>query len=213
MKPESSNEKNMPPFGVVILAAGASARMGEPKLLLPWQGTSVIGSIIRQWQELGASQVAVVHRPNDAPLAAELERLNFPAQNRIENPLPDRGMFSSIVCAANWNGWNEKIESYVLALGDQPHLRSDTLRALLEFHFRHANTICQPFFGDHERHPAILPGWAFKDLKTCQGETLKDFLKLNSGSAVQYPMDDAGLALDMDTPGDYKLLEKLTSAR
>ena len=47
----STAKKN--PLGVVILGAGASARMGEPKLLLPWRGTTVIGHLISQWRELG----------------------------------------------------------------------------------------------------------------------------------------------------------------
>ena len=42
-------------LGVVILGAGASSRMGRPKLLLPWRDTTVIGQIIRQWRELGAA--------------------------------------------------------------------------------------------------------------------------------------------------------------
>lgn len=199
-------------LGVVILAAGASARMGRPKLLLPWRETTVIGHIIRQWQELGAIQICVVHRPNDRDLAAELDRLDFPVDGRVENPQPERGMYSSIVCAARWTGWKPEMASYVMTLGDQPHLRRETLRALVEFHFAHENAICQPFYGDHERHPVILPRQAFEQLKTSQAETLKDFLKHISVPAVQYPMDDPGLALDIDTPEDYKRLENLSSA-
>ena len=51
--------------GVVILAAGRSARMGRPKLLLPWGETSVLGHLIKQWQALGARQIAVVCAPGD----------------------------------------------------------------------------------------------------------------------------------------------------
>ena len=88
-------------IGTIILGAGASRRMGKPKLLLPWHDTTVIGRIISTWRELGASQIVVVMRPNDAALAAELNRLELPAADRIENPQPERGMFSSIVSAAN----------------------------------------------------------------------------------------------------------------
>src|SRR5208283_4064841 len=91
LKTQNSKLKTVP-FGVVILGAGASSRMGQPKLLLPWRDTTVLGAILRQWRELGAAQIAVVHRPNDAPLAAELGRLDFPAHDRIENPQPERGM-------------------------------------------------------------------------------------------------------------------------
>jgi molybdenum cofactor cytidylyltransferase len=45
-------------LGAVILAAGRSTRMGQPKLLLPWGKTSVLGHLIGQWQSAGAGQIA-----------------------------------------------------------------------------------------------------------------------------------------------------------
>src|SRR5258706_3882508 len=96
-------------LGVGILGAGASARMGRPKLLLPWRDTTVIGHLISQWQELGAGQIAVVLRANDSALTAELDRLDFPKPNRIENLQPETGMFSSIILVANLNGWRQGI--------------------------------------------------------------------------------------------------------
>jgi molybdenum cofactor cytidylyltransferase len=204
------NATKKPALGVVILGAGASSRMGRPKLLLPWRDTTVIGAIVRQWRELGAHQIAVVHRPNDAALVAEFDRLDFPARDRIENPQPERGMFSSIVCAANWRGWTKEIASWALALGDQPHLRTETLRVLLEFAALHPDAICQPDFARHARHPVILPRAAFAALKGSQAESLKDFLKLISLPRVQCSVTDAGLSLDMDTPEDYKRLKNST---
>ena len=47
-------------MGVVVLAAGASSRMGRPKLLLPWGDTTVIGHLIANWQTVGARQITVV---------------------------------------------------------------------------------------------------------------------------------------------------------
>jgi molybdenum cofactor cytidylyltransferase len=247
-------------FGVIILGAGASSRMGRPKLLLPWHNTTIIGHIIHQWQELGASQIVVIHRPDDVLMATELDRLKLTQSNRIENPQPEKGMFSSILCAANWQGWKKGISSHAIMLGDQPHLRPDTLRALLQFHQEHPDAVCQPEFQGHLRHPVLLPRKVFEMLRlptldTHQGhepgiilsrfkssgddspspggegrgegelspaeargsdqsvygklkqtriETLKDFLKLIPHPAVQYPMNDTGLSLDLDTPEDYK---------
>ena len=47
------NEQRGIVCGVIILAAGASSRMGRPKMLLPWGATSVLGHLIGQWQTLG----------------------------------------------------------------------------------------------------------------------------------------------------------------
>src|ERR1043166_8621287 len=83
-------------LGVVILAAGASSRMGRPKLLLPWRNTTVIGHLLDQWSILGASPVVVVCAARDPLLPAELDRLGFPTGGRVLNPNPELGMFSSI---------------------------------------------------------------------------------------------------------------------
>jgi molybdenum cofactor cytidylyltransferase len=198
---------NQTAFGVIIPGAGASARMGRPKLLLPWRDTTVIGQLLRQWGELGAAQITVVHRPNDAPLAAELDRLDFPRADRIENPQPEHGMFSSILCAANWPGWRKEIASWAIALGDQPHLRLETLRQLLAFHSTRAGAICQPEFGGRARHPVILPRAAFAELKKSRAATLKDFLELAPLPRVRCSVADAGLSFDMDTPEDYQRLQ------
>ncbi len=142
-------------LGVIILGAGASSRMGQPKLLLPWQGTTIIGHLIRQWQELDAGQIAVVCRPDDELLLAELDRLGFPRENRILNPQPERGMFSSIQCAARWPGWQPGLTSWAIVLGDQPHLHSETLLNLLAFHARHSIAICQPSHAGTRRSPGF----------------------------------------------------------
>lgn len=180
--------------------------MGGPKMLLPWRDTTVIGRLISQWHELGATQITVVMRPDDTAMAAELDRLDFPVENRVKNPRPERGMFSSIVCAARWGGWHGEISSWAIILGDQPHLQTETLRTLQAFSAGNPEAICQPIVGDRTAHPVILPKRAFAVLKNSTAETLKDFLKLPTCPVVQCPVSDGGLLLDMDTPEDYKRL-------
>jgi len=92
-------------FAVVILAAGASSRMGRPKMLLPWGETTVLGCLVAQWQQTGARQITVVVAANDSGITNELDRIGFPREQRITNPDPARGMFSSIQAAARWHGW------------------------------------------------------------------------------------------------------------
>ena len=194
-------------LGVFILGAGASARMGRPKLLLPWSDTTVIGRIIATWRELGAGQIAIVMRPDDALLAAELDRLKFSRTNCIFNPHPEQGMFSSILCAANWPDWRASISSWTLVLGDQPQLDAKALRPLLAFHAQNPGKICQPSLAGHGAHPVIFPRSALEQLKTTTAATLKDCLKLMASSCVQCEMDAPGLLLDLDTPEDYIRLQ------
>ncbi len=130
-------------LAAVILAAGASKRMGTPKLLLPWGQTSILGHLLQTWTELGVCDLAVIIAPADTPIPAELDRLRSPAR-RIVNPEPARGMFSSIQCAAAWPEWSPDITHWAIVLGDQPQLSSTTLSVLLTFAAANPQKISQP---------------------------------------------------------------------
>lgn len=200
-------------LAVAILAAGASSRMGRPKLLLPWKGTSVIGHLVRQWQALGATQIAVVCTAGNQALHDELDRLGVPASQRILNSHPECGMFSSVQCAAQWEGWNETITHWALALGDQPLVLGESLRGLLEFSSRHVEQVVQPSRGGRGRHPVILPASVFARLKGSAAESLKQFLVTSGVSVARCEMDDPGLDLDLDEPADYERALAMENSR
>ena len=190
-------------LGAVILAAGKSSRMGRPKLLLPWAGTSVLGHLFQQWRGLGVRQVTVVCAVGDEAIGQEAQRLGFSKANLIHNPSPERGMFCSIQCAARWTGWQEGLTHWAIMLGDQPLVRDDTLRALLAFSAARPGMICQPMQGGHPRHPVVLPRAAFLALADAAGPTLKAFLQGRAAELAFCAADDPGLALDLDRPEDY----------
>jgi molybdenum cofactor cytidylyltransferase len=191
-------------LGVVILGAGSSRRMGRPKLLLPWGRTSVLGHLIRQWKALGAKQIAVVCAPTNQAMRLELDRLGFPAQDRILNPAPERGMFSSIQSAAQWPGWQAGLSHWAIVLGDQPHLELPTLGRVLEFSAAHPASVCQPSRLGHGRHPVLLPRNLFRRVANSKAATLKEFLVASSRRVALCELDDPGLDLDIDRPEDYQ---------
>ncbi len=190
--------------GVVILAAGASSRMGRPKMLLPWGATSVLGHLMGQWQTLGAEQIAVVCAARDSAVPGELRRLGFPLDHCILNPTPESGMFSSVQCAARWLGWKPNLTHWAILLGDQPHLRPETLDALLEFAAAQPARICQPSRAGRPCHPVLLPAATFEQLKNSSSETLKQFLLTQANDLALCEMDDPGLDRDIDQPADYE---------
>jgi molybdenum cofactor cytidylyltransferase len=200
-------------LGVIILAAGSSSRMGRSKVLLPWEKTTVIGHLIALWKNLPANQIAVVCSATDASLEAELQRLQFPVRQRIVNPDPARGMFSSVQCAARWPGWDAALTHWAIVLGDQPHLRPATLSTLANAARQHAERICQPSRGGRARHPALLPRSAFEQLSTSTEITLKDFLQSRSANVKKIESDDPGLDLDIDYPADYEKARQLSSGK
>src|SRR5687768_12086242 len=112
--------------------------MGRPKLLLPWGDKTVLAHIVQQWTKLGSSQIAAVIEPN-SPLESHLGQVE-----RIINPNPELGMFSSIRCAAKWTGWRSELTHYVITLGDQPQVALATLQAVVDFSAANKDYVCQP---------------------------------------------------------------------
>jgi molybdenum cofactor cytidylyltransferase len=177
--------------------------MGKPKMLLPWGDTSILGHLIEQWRRLDADQVMVVCAASDRALQDELARLVGRSKSWICNPAPQRGMFSSIQCAARWAGWNVNLTHWIIALGDQPHLREETLRSLIQFGAGHPSKICQPSYQGHPRHPVLLPKAHFLRLRKTRASSLKEYLQANHRDVDYVQIDDAGLGIDIDQPADY----------
>ena len=192
-------------LGVVILAAGASTRMGRPKLLLPWHGTTILGHLLREWRSsLGAEQITVVCAEGNEALEIELDRLGIPPEDRVPNPHPETGMLDSIRLAAQWPGRLEAPTHWGIVLGDQPHLRRSTLERLIEFASEHPDQISQPGFNGRRRHPVILPRMLFGQLADSPAASLREFLRSVRNRLAVCEMVDPGLDIDIDTPEDYR---------
>ena len=198
-------------LGVVILAAGASSRMGQPKLLLPWGNSTILAHLIGQWGAVGAVQIVTVIEAN-SPLTEELDR--FRAVERIVNSKPTLGMFSSVQCAARWDGWNKAPTHFAITLGDQPQVRIETLKTVVSFAEQHPDAICQPARRGRGRHPVIMPRKHFLGLATAKESTLKEFLQAREGARKLLESDDGGLDSDLDTIADYeKAIHQYTSRK
>jgi len=193
-------------LGLVILAAGKSARMGQPKLLLPWGATSVLGHLVKTWRRLGAEQIGVVWAAN-SELEKELEGLGISPESRIVNPAPERGMFSSLQCAASWQAWKTELTHWAIVLGDQPHIGEESLRRVLEASMSTPDKVCQPRQGGHRRHPVIMPKEVFREMGETKAANLKEFLDTQEDSFCE--LDDPALALDIDRMEDYERAKKM----
>ena len=190
------------PVGAIVLAAGSSTRMGRPKLLLPWGHTSILGHLIEQWGSLRVAHIVVVCARGDEQILSELRRLRFRMEDCIQNPTPEQGMFGSIQCAARWLGWEHSLRHWAVILGDQPHLRLNTLRALLDFSMARTGTVCQPEWQGRRRHPVLLPKTAVDKLARSDAADLKQFLLAYEVATCE--LDDPGLDVDIDSPQDYQ---------
>jgi molybdenum cofactor cytidylyltransferase len=178
--------------------------MGRPKLLLPWGGATLVGRLVEQWKQLGARQVSVVIAKGAGEMEEELLRLGFSREEWIENPHPEKGMFSSLQAAAVWGGWRGELSHFIVQLGDQPLVRDQTLKELIEFAERCRDKISQPELDGRPKHPVVLPALRFRELNPSGVATFREYLEDRRELRAFMPSDDRGLAIDVDTPQDYE---------
>lgn len=190
-------------FGVVILAAGASTRMGRCKLLLPWGDKTILTHLLDQWHSAGAAQIAPVIDPSNQLLRKALADAGFSSSDWIENSSPQLGMFRSLQEASRWTGWISTLTHWVVALGDQPHIQISTLRLLLDTSRKNPARICQPALHGRARHPIILPASNFRELAQSGTADLRTYIRTHEASRLRVSMEDPAVSEDLNTPEDY----------
>ena len=185
----------------IVLGGGLSRRMGEEnKLFLPIKGKPMIGWVIEQVKASNASDVVLVGS------ALSTEKLREFLDVRIEvvdNPDYKTGMTSSIqagVQAARGDG-------YMICLGDQPNIRTDTYDQLIDVFENTPNSIVLPYYQGTKGNPVIFPK-AYREeiLKHPHPEGCKELIQENWQQVVKVEVHDTGVLLDVDTPSDYEQL-------
>ena len=190
-------------FAVVLLAAGASRRMGTCKLLLPWKKKTVLAHLLEQWRKLGVAQIAPVVDASNRMLKSALNDSEFSCDAWIENSFPERGMFSSLQEASRWRGWRSGLTHWIIALGDQPQIEISTLRLLLNASQQNPTRICQPVFCNFAAHPLILPKHHFFELAESYAEDLRTFVRNHEQLRLRIPVNDPTVTADLDTQEEY----------
>ena len=194
-------------FGVVILAAGASTRMGRCKLLLPWGEKTILTHLLDQWRHAGAAQIAPVIDPSNQLLREALAQAGFSPSNWIENASPQLGMFSSLRKASGWPDWHSTLKHFAICLGDQPHVQMSTLRLLLDAARKNPTRICQPALHGSAGHPIVFPANNFRELAQRNVPNLRAYVRTHEALRLRMPVEDPAVSEDLNTPEDYARLK------
>ncbi|MFN8610530.1 MAG: nucleotidyltransferase family protein [Vulcanimicrobiota bacterium] len=176
---------------VIILAAGASKRMGAPKALLPWGEKTFVGHLCGQLDRLDISHRAVVTR---AELAGQMG-VDWPLWI---NPEPDRGMLSSLQTALS--RLPADCPWLMVTLVDQPAILLKTFQTMLAS--ASPNGWSSPVHQGRRGHPVVIGRQCFSALRSAAPEgNPRDVLGQFPRRLVE--VDDAAVALDFDTPEEW----------
>lgn len=199
----------------VVPAAGASRRMGRPKLLLPYERTSgtttIVHALVAALRAGGASPVLLVTAPGDE----ELQRIMEEAGCQVAvNPDPDRGMLSSIregiAALGGARHLQEHGEVLLVAPADLPALRPATVAEVLWRRAAAEAPLAVPTFQGKRGHPLAIAPALLPEIDTLDPAVgLRELLERHAASVLEVPVNDPGAVRDVDTPEDYARLTSL----
>lgn len=181
-------------IAAVVLAAGASERLGQPKQLIQLGGESLLRRTARLAVEVGCAPVWVV-----LGFAADhmrLELRGLPVQ-LLTNTGWKQGMASSL--RAGISAAQVQAEAVLLLVCDQVRLSKEHLQALLELHRSGTTAITASEYGGRAGVPAIFRSRLFPELLQIQGDRgAREVIERHSAETQTIPWPEG--AMDLDSP-------------
>lgn len=185
-------------IGVVVLAAGASTRMGQPKITLPWGQHTILEQVLHTVQATPLRPLVVV-TPHDAALSPVLARHQA---HHVINPAPV-GLAQSLQLGLA--AFDDRLSAVLVVLADQPHLPAVTFNLLAQ-RWRETQALAvAPFYDGQRGNPILLDARLWPRLRALP-PTAEPRQALADVTIEPVLMDDPATLLDCDTPADYAAL-------
>lgn len=187
-------------FGVIVLAAGASTRMGQPKQLLPLAGQPLVVRAVEAALASSVWPVIVVlgaHADQIRPLLAKHPVLV------VENPAWAEGMASSLRTGiATLQQFSRSVDGAIVAVCDQPGFSAEVITRLITAQQTTGRSIVAAHYAGRNGVPALFLRPHFAALAALTGEEGARLL-VNRATEDLAVVDLPALAVDLDTPADY----------
>jgi molybdenum cofactor cytidylyltransferase len=208
---------SMPPVvSVVILAAGESRRMGQPKLLLPWGQRTVLEQVIATFaaaipfiteSDSPSGEILIITGGAREQVEPRLEELNdrYPLRAVFNPNFATSGMIGSI--QAGLQILPAFVEAAIIGLGDQPQVQERTIRAIVSAYKQTRALLVVPSFNNQRGHPWLVDRSLWPEMLSLPASaTSRQFLSTHA-SQVEYVLADTSVLQDLDTPADYERLK------
>ena len=174
--------------------------MGQPKMVLPWGKTTVIARVVEVLLEAGLAEVIVVTGGSHTDVDAALQHL--PVQTIFNPQYTANDMLRSLQVGLGMH--HENIQATLVALGDQPQIEVNTVRALTEAYQETGPPLIVPSFQNRRGHPWLLSRSLWSTVFALHAPaTLRDFLNQHRDQIHYLTVATPSILKDLDTPAEY----------
>jgi len=184
----------------IILAAGESKRMGFPKMLLTFNGRTMIENVIRNVTGSVVDNTMVVL---GADREALIELVKKSSVKYCYNDNYKEGMLSSVKCG--FRNLPSDFEAVLVFQGDQPLITPKVINTIIEAYRLSGKGIVIPVYEKKRGHPLLINRkYRNKIEKLDTREGLRSLAYQFSDDVLEVKTDDSGILRDFDTYEDYK---------
>ncbi|MCL6542486.1 MAG: nucleotidyltransferase family protein [Roseiflexus sp.] len=189
----------------IMLAAGSSSRMGQPKQLLDWGGRPLVRVIAATALAAALDEVIVVTADADAAVAAALADLPI---RIVPNPRAAEGQSTSL--CAGIAALSAGVEAALILLGDQPFVTAAIINALIDAWRDRRVPVVAPVFAGVRGNPVLFDRAMFGELLTIEGDQgARGVIARDPTRVHLIHFDDERPLLDIDTPEAYTRARRL----
>jgi molybdenum cofactor cytidylyltransferase len=192
-------------ISAILLGAGESKRMGVNKLSLPWGKKTVFEHCFNTLLRSKIKEVIVVLSDRSKEIRSQFEKRSSFADKRVKvtmNPNYKRGMSTSI--RKGIQVMDPRSQGILIALGDQPLLKTRTINALIDAFCEGKEEIVVPSFQGEKGHPVIFHRRYKKELLKLKGDMGgRSILQKYPKSIKMVPVRSEGVIKDIDTWQEY----------
>ena len=195
-------------ISAIILAAGESKRMGQPKMLLPWGNDTVLGQVISTYRAANVKQVLVVTGGARQQVTEIVERHG--AYSIFNEQFSSGEMLSSLQFGLHFlAAEHPRVDAALIGLGDQPQVQERCVRRLCETFRQQAARLIVPSFQMRRGHPWLVERSLWQEiLQMSAGTSPRDFLNQHADEIKYVNVETSSILADLDTPEDYHREQK-----
>ena len=184
----------------IVLAAGESKRMGQPKMLMPWGQTTVIGKVVSTLNEAGLSDILVVTGGSRAEVENELKK--YTIDIAYNKDYPNGEMLTSV--QVGLAALDKDTHAAMIVLGDQPQIEAQIVLVILKRYLNTRKQIIVPSYRMHRGHPWIIDQAMWQEIITLRPpQTMRYFLGKHSNIIDYVDVNTPSVIQDLDTQNDY----------